>query len=187
MPNPDSKSRSAQAPAIRVVQVNISRGGIPKLPIPQANVTLEGIEGDRHAHPKIHGGPKKALLLIDTASLRELRQAGYEIGPGTLGENITTEGMDRTRVRIGQRYRIGEAVVEITKLRQPCNTLTPLGSGIQTAVYDEQVKAGDSGSPRWGLAGFYTAVLEEGVIRPGDSIQPVTAGEDPAEVRRHQA
>ena len=47
-----------------ILQINISPGGIPKRPIPEATVTVEGILGDRWAHPEIHGGPNQAVLLI---------------------------------------------------------------------------------------------------------------------------
>jgi MOSC domain-containing protein YiiM len=73
-------------------------------------------------------------------------------------------------MRIGQRYRVGETLIEITKMREPCNTLNSLGQGIQAAVYDKQVRSGDASSPRWGLAGFYAAVIRGGAIRPRDII-----------------
>ena len=74
-------------------------------------------------------------------------------------------------MRIGQRYRIGAILVEITKVRAPCDTLTPYGPGIQKAIYDEEVKAGNPASPRWGLSGFYASILRAGTIHPGDPIQ----------------
>lgn len=153
-----------------MVQLNISRGGVPKLPIPEARVTPLGIEGDEHAFPDIHGGPRKALLVITSEGIAELVAAGFNVFPGALGENVTTRGLDRRQMRIGQRYRIGDVIIETTTLRMPCNTISKYGMGIQSAVYDEQVKSGDPSSPRWGLSGFYTAVLIPGVIRPGDAI-----------------
>jgi MOSC domain-containing protein YiiM len=157
-------------PAI-VLQVNVSPGGLPKRAIPHGIVTPLGIQGDGHAHPAIHGGPLKALLLITTEGIEELKQSGFPLFHGALGENLTTEGLDRRGVRAGQRYRIGTAVVEIVKVRQPCDTLTPYGPGIQKAIYDAEVKAGNHESPRWGLSGFYAAVVEPGAVRPGDTIQ----------------
>ena len=59
---------------------------------------------------------------------------------------------------------------EITKLRAPCATLSVYRPGIQHAVYDQQVKAGDPASPRWGLGGFYARVIHPGVIRAQDII-----------------
>jgi len=152
-----------------ILQVNVYRGGIPKRPIAEATVTPEGILGDSWAHPRIHGGPEKAVLIVTSEGIEELIAQGYPLFPGALGENLTTRGLDRRQMRVGQRYRAGEALVEITKLRSPCATLSVYGD-IQQAVYDAQVKAGDATSPRWGLGGFYTRVLKSGVLRPHDII-----------------
>ena len=154
-----------------IVQINISTGGLPKLPIAEAEVTPEGIRGDSWAHPQIHGGPNQALLLITREGIGQLIAQGYPIFPGALGENLTTEGLDRRQMRIGQRYRIGEVVLELTKMRAPCGSLDVYGSSIKQAVYDARVRAGDASSPRWGLGGFYASVLQSGVIRPKDIIE----------------
>ena len=153
-----------------ILQINISPGGVPKRAIAEATVTGAGIVGDAWAHPDIHGGPRQALLLIGAESIEELTALGFPLFFGALGENLTTRGLDRRQMRFGQRYRIGEVFIELTKMRGPCSTLDVYGPGIQRAVYDAQVKAGDASSPRWGLAGFYAAVLHGGVIRQGDRI-----------------
>jgi MOSC domain-containing protein YiiM len=156
-----------------ILQVSISPGGIPKRPIAEAEVTPQGIRGDSWAHPQIHGGPNQALLLITSEGIGQLLALGYPVFPGALGENLTTLGLDRGQVRIGQRYRAGEVMLEITKMRQPCSTLDVYGSSIKRAIYDAQVKASDASSPRWGLAGFYARVLRSGFIRPKDIIELV--------------
>jgi MOSC domain-containing protein YiiM len=76
-------------------------------------------------------------------------------------------------MRIGQRYRIAEVLLEITKMRSPCSTLDVYGSSIKHAVYDARVNARDASSPRWGLAGFYARVVRGGFIRPKDIIELV--------------
>lgn len=156
-----------------ILQINVSPGGIPKRPIVEATVTAEGIRGDSWAHPNIHGGPNKALLLITSEGVDELVAQGFALFPGALGENLTTTGLDRRQMHPGQRYRAGEVFLELTKLRTPCETLDVYGPLIKTAVYDAQVKAGDVSSPRWGLGGFYARVLRAGVIRPHDIISLV--------------
>jgi len=156
-----------------IVQINISPGGIPKRPIPEAEVTPEGIRGDSWAHPQIHGGPNQAVLLITSEGIDELIAQGYPLHAGALGENFTVAGLDRRQMRIGQRYRVGEVLIELTKMRAPCATLSVYGPSIGQAVYDRQVKAGDASSPRWGLGGFYARVLRGGVVRPRDIIQLV--------------
>jgi len=156
-----------------IVQINVSPGGIPKRPTAEAEVTPEGIRGDSWAHPQIHGGPRQALLLITSEGIEELIGQGYPLYAGALGENLTVAGLDRREMRIGQRYRAGEVLIELTKIRSPCATLDVFGPAIKQAVYDAQVNAGDVSSPRWGLSGFYARVLRAGVVRPRDIIQLV--------------
>jgi MOSC domain-containing protein YiiM len=131
------------------------------------------LEGDKCAHPKFHGGPNQAVLIVAGEVLDELRALGYPVHPGALGENLTTRGLDRRRFRAGQRFRIGQAIVELTKVRVPCATLDTYNSDgrrIQDAIYDRQVKAGDPQSPRWGMSGFYARVERTGVVRTNDII-----------------
>jgi MOSC domain-containing protein YiiM len=153
-----------------VLQINVSRGGVPKRPIPEGDVTALGIAGDVQAHPECHGGPQQALLLITSEGIEDLTALGFPLYPGALGENLTTRGLDRRGLRIGQRYRIGAIIIELTKLREPCAALNVYGPGIQKAVYDAEVNACDPHSPRWGLSGFYASVVQPGAIRPGDPI-----------------
>jgi MOSC domain-containing protein YiiM len=153
-----------------VLQVSISRGGVPKRAIPEGQIEPLGIVGDDHVHPEIHGGPRQAVLLISSEAISELTALGFPLYPGALGENITTVGLDRTQWRIGQRWRVGQAIVEFTKVRGPCSQLDVYGMGIQKAMYDAQVKAGDPSSARWALSGFYASIVQPGIVRPGDPI-----------------
>lgn len=153
-----------------VLQINVSPGGIPKRPIAEATVTARGIEGDSWAHPRFHGGPKQALLLISMEDLEALRQMGYAVSPGALGENLTIQGIDMRQVRFGDKYRAGTVLLEITKLRVPCRTLDSLKPGIQKQLYDTT-----PGSILWGRGGFYAKVVEPGIVRPGDSLTLVSA------------
>ncbi|HYP05612.1 MAG TPA: MOSC domain-containing protein [Bryobacteraceae bacterium] len=152
-----------------VLQINVSQGGIPKRAIAEGRVTRHGIEGDSWAHPRFHGGPKQALLLISAEDLDALKLLGYPVYPGALGENLTVAGIDFRQVRFGDRFHVGEATIEITKLRQPCRTLNTLGSGIQKQLYDTT-----PGAPLWARGGFYAKVVTEGLIRPGAIIAKAT-------------
>ena len=142
---------------------------MPKTPVALAEVTSSGIAGDSWRYP-FHGGPQKAILLITAEGIEELAQQGFAVFPGALGENITTGGLDRRSFRLGQRYRLGEAVMELVQVRFPCDTLSVYGRGIQAAVFDACVQAGDGASPLWGLSGFYASVRQTGKIRVGDPI-----------------
>lgn len=151
--------------------MSVSQGGVPKRAIPEGTLTLMGLDGDRHAHPDIHGGPRQAVLLITAEGIEELVAHGFPIAYGSLGENLTTLGIGRREWRVGQRWRVGaEVVIEITKRRAPCQTLNVYGPGIQAAVFDKLAGAGDPSSPKWGLSGFYASVIQPGVVRPGDEI-----------------
>ena len=155
-----------------IAQLNISNGGVPKLPIPQANVHPLGLEGDRQAHPQFHGGPKQALLLISAEVIDQLKEEGFPLFYGALGENITTRRLDHNAFRVGQQFRIGPEVwIEITKMRAPCNQLDVYGAGrIQRAIYDKYVKAGNPEAPHWGMSGVYASIVKTGSIRVGDAI-----------------
>ena len=157
-----------------VLQVNVSQGGIPKREIPAGALTAAGITGDAWRY-RFHGGPKQAVLLITLEGIQELVARGFPLYPGALGENLTTQGLDRRALRFGQRLRVGGATIELTKMRQPCATLDVYGPGIQTAMYDARVVKGDHTSPLWGLSGFYASVVEPGTVRPGDPVS-VAAG-----------
>jgi MOSC domain-containing protein YiiM len=152
-----------------VVQVSVSAGGVPKLAIRAAQLTDTGIVGDTWRHP-FHGGPRQAILMMTAEGIDELVARGFPVFPGALGENITTRGLDRRALRIGQRLRVGEADIALTRVRLPCATLDAYGRGIQAAIYDARVQAGDSTSDRWGASGFYASVIRGGAVRPGDTI-----------------
>ena len=154
----------------RIIQINASPGGVPKHPMPEAEITPLGLAGDGHAHPAIHGGPRKAVLLIAAEVVDGLAARGFPVFYGALGENLTTRGFDIRSLRIGDQIRAGDALLEITQPRGPCATLDVYGPGIQQQIYDKQVKALDPTSPRWGMSGFYLTVLIPGRVRTDDII-----------------
>jgi MOSC domain-containing protein YiiM len=152
-----------------VVQVNVSRGGIPKRAILSGELTAAGIAGDAWRYP-FHGGTRKAILLVTIGGIDDLSSRGFPLFPGALGENLTTRGLDRHALRLGQRLLVGGAAIELTTIRTPCATLDVYGTGIQAAMYDARVQNGDPESPLWGLSGFYASVVQPGGVRPGDAI-----------------
>jgi MOSC domain-containing protein YiiM len=97
----------------RTIQINISRGGVPKRPIPEGVITPLGLEGDSWAHPETHGGARQAVLLIAAETVDELVARGYPLYHGALGENLTTRGLDRRQLRIGQTLRAGRYVASL--------------------------------------------------------------------------
>jgi len=157
-----------------VVHLGVSQGGVPKLAIPSAELTELGIVGDAWRYP-FHGGRRRAILLVTIEAIDELVSHGFRLFPGAMGENLTTRGLERRELRLGQRLQVGAAQIELTQIRTPCATLDVYGPGIQAAMYDAQVQAGDSNSPRWGLSGFYASVVQPGTVWAGDAIAPAVS------------
>jgi MOSC domain-containing protein YiiM len=156
-----------------IVQVNISLGGLPKRAVPEALITPLGIHGDVHAHPQIHGGERKAVLLIAAEVIEDLTARGYPLFFGALGENLTTRGLTIRDIRIGDQIRAGGAMLEITQPRGPCTQLDVYGESLKYDIFDQGVKQRDPRSPRWGMSGFYASVISPGPVGPGDIIAVV--------------
>jgi MOSC domain-containing protein YiiM len=152
-----------------IVQVSIGEGGVPNHAIGEGHLGFNGIVGDAWRYP-FHGGPKRAILLITAEGIDALVAQGFPVYYGALGENLTTRGLDRHLLRLGQKLRASGAVIQLTQVRLPCDTLSVYGTGIQAASYDARAQAGDPSSPVWGMSGFYASVVETGMLRPGDSI-----------------
>lgn len=152
-----------------IVQVSISPGGVPNHAIGEGEVRTSGIVGDSWRYP-FHGGPKRAILLITSEGVDKLTAQGFPVYYGALGENLTTRGLERGLLRIGQRFRAGQAIIELTQMRYPCDTLSVYGSEIQAAMYDARARAGDASTPVWGMSGFYASVVKPGIVRPWDTI-----------------
>jgi MOSC domain-containing protein YiiM len=114
------------------------------------------------------------VLLIAAETYDRLQARGFPVFYGAFGENFTTRGIDPAGMRAGQRYRVGNVLIELTKVRTPCATLDvfrhPDGRPVQKEIYDAAVKAGDPSSPRWALSGFYASVLQPGLLFPGSPI-----------------
>jgi len=158
-----------------IVQVNISPGGLPKRPIEEGWITPLGIEGDLHAHPHIHGGPLKAILIIASEVVDSLIARGYPLFYGAMGENLTTRGIEIRDLRLGDQLRAGGAILEITQPRGPCSALDVYGESLKAEVHDQKVKQRDHTSPRWGMSGLYASVVTPGPIRAGDAVSLFSA------------
>ena len=158
-----------------IIQVSVSPGGLPKRAISEGMITPLGLEADAHAHPNIHGGPRKAVLLIAAEVIDDLAERGFPIFYGALGENLTTRGIEVRDLRIGDQIRAGGATLEITQPRGPCTALDIYGDDLKYELYDKRVKALDPTSPRCGMSGFYASVVTPGPVGPGDPIAVVAS------------
>jgi MOSC domain-containing protein YiiM len=158
-----------------IIQVSVSRGGVPKRAVPGAMITSLGLEGDSWAHPNIHGGPQQRVLIIAAEVVDELASRGFPVFYGALGENLTVRGLTPGSMRGGQTWRAGDALLELTRVRKPCATLDVYrhadNRGIQEEIYDGRVKQGDAASPLWAHSGFYASVQRPGLVSPGAAFE----------------
>lgn len=130
-------------------------------------LTATGLIGDHQANREVHGGPDKALCVYPSEHFPYwAQQLEAEIGPGAFGENLTTQGLLEDDVCIGDSYRVGQALLQVSQPRQPCLTLAD--------------KHGQPLLPKWvnqrAYTGFYFRVLQIGPIQTGD---PLTLIERP--------
>ena len=146
-----------------VFQLNVSRGGVPKLPVPCATVTTDGLIGDEHNDKKNHGGPERALCLYSLENFLRLQAEGHPAYPGSIGENVTTAGIDFAALRPGDRLRLGdEVLIEITKYTTPCFKIKAAFQGGEFTRISHKTHPGESR--------VYARVLQGGELRPGAPI-----------------
>src|SRR5437016_13900214 len=108
-----------------VHQVNVSDGGVPKLPVPEARITVHGVTGDRQQSVQYHGGVDRAVCLYSLEVIEALRAEGHAVAPGSCGENLTLAGLDWVRLKPGDRLRIGPDVrLAVTSYTHPCKHQT---------------------------------------------------------------
>jgi MOSC domain-containing protein YiiM len=158
----------------------VSRSGTHTMSKPNnGRITLLaglGVEGDAHLgacvkhRSRVARDPSQPNLrqvhLIHAELHDELRETGFEVTPGQMGENITTRGVDLLGLPVGAKLRLGaDAVVEITGLRNPCAQLDGLQPGLMAATLER-----DAQGNLVRKAGIMGIVLAGGEVRPGDRI-----------------
>src|SRR5881227_2665648 len=138
--------------------------GIFKEPV-QGPVMMRrlNLDGDQQADLTVHGGVNKAVYLYPSEHYSYWREElpGMDLPWGMFGENLTTEGLGEARVYIGDRFEIGDAEVVVTQPRMPCYKL-----GIKFG--NPEIIKRFLASRR---AGFYFAVVREGMVVTSDAIK----------------
>jgi MOSC domain-containing protein YiiM len=135
--------------------------GIRKGPVERCRIGTLGLVGDVVADVENHGGPDQAIYVYSSEDYAWwVDELGAVPEPGTFGENLTLSSFGPEAVRIGDRYRVGEALLEVTAPRIPCATF-----------------ATRMGEPNWvqrfaaaRRPGLYVRVLEPGEVAVGDGV-----------------
>jgi MOSC domain-containing protein YiiM len=145
------------------------RSAIFKTPVDgKVMLRLRGLDGDVQTDVEVHGGFERAVLVYswDNYSIWRQELGRDDLAFGEFGENFTVEGMVDGDVHIGDLYKVGGAVVEITHGRIPCDKLG--------------IRFSDPGFPKTFLkslrTGFFLRVLEEGIVGAGDSFRRLAVG-----------
>lgn len=129
-------------------------------------VTFDGLKGDEQADLKNHGGPDKAVLFYcaDHFAQWSIDLGGQLVEPGGFGENFSVSGVGEQQVCIGDQWKLGEAVVEITQPRQPC---WKLGRRWEFPTLPKMVIQS-------GRTGWYARVVQEGTVAAGCLLQLIS-------------
>ena len=150
-------------------QINVKREtpgerGLPKHPVDRAVVRPTGLVGDfnKWRHEEAHDDPVMAVLLMPLETIQELNDEGWPIRPGDVGENFTTSEIPYNSFAPGKRFKIGKAVVKITKACDPCSNLLLL-------PYVGKDK--DIVKTMYHRRGWYASVEQEGEVSKGDAIE----------------
>jgi MOSC domain-containing protein YiiM/ribosomal protein S18 acetylase RimI-like enzyme len=171
---------TAEPPAGRVLHVNLSPGGVPKLPVAEARVGRDGLDGDAHDHDAVHGGPHRAVCLFASEAIERVRADGHAgVGPGSVGENLTTQGIELALLAVGTRLAIGdEVVLEISGPANPCDVIKGAFAAGKSGRISILLHPSDSR--------MYARAEREGVVRPGDPIRVLPARAATAAAVHHQ-
>ena len=173
--------------AMKLVSVNV---GLPRTVMQNGDPVSTGIfkapvagrvmlrtlnlDGDRQADLSVHGGPTKAVYAYPSEHYEYWKRElpGMTLPWGMFGENFTTSGLFESDLNIGDKFRVGSAVVRVTEPRMPCYKL-----GIKFGRPDIVKRFLASGR-----TGFYFAVIQEGEIGAGDEIEPIEKNQDDVKV-----
>ena len=147
----------------RIVGLQRSAGGVPKLPVDDAYVTPLGMLGDDQRDKQHHGGPDRALCLYSMERIEGLNREDHPIYPGSAGENVTIRGIDWATVVPGKRYRLGDELeIEVTAYTTPCIKIKDSFLEYDFSRILQKLHPGDSR--------VYARVMREGRIRIGDLV-----------------
>lgn len=148
----------------------IGRSSIEKHPVPgPVEVTRLGLDGDQVSDTRHHGGVDQALYAFAREDLDQwAARLGTTLRDGQFGENLTTSGYDVNEAEVGERWRVGSALVEVASVRTPCRDFKGwMGEcGLDDTGWVKRFAAESRPGP-------YLRVLEEGEVSSGDAAEVV--------------
>lgn len=148
----------------RLHQINVSNGGVPKLPVEEALIDASGVVGDVQADREHHGSPDQALCLYSLEVIEQLQAEGHPISAGSAGENLTISGLDWPAIGPGQLLRIGpEVEIEVTWHTTPCK------KNAEWFLEGDFTRMSQRLHP--GSSRLYARVLRGGGVRSGDEVE----------------
>jgi MOSC domain-containing protein YiiM len=145
----------------QVAQLNMSGGGVPKLPVDSFMIGPRGPVGDKQRTRLHHGRPWQAVCLWAAEVVDAFAAEGHPIAYGSAGENITTVGIPWGQVQAGVHIRVGEALLEASLWALPCSK-----NAQWFIARDYSLMHHDRGP----VSRMYASVLEPGLVRLGDDI-----------------
>ncbi|MDC3298195.1 MOSC domain-containing protein [Candidatus Poseidoniaceae archaeon] len=137
----------------QLLGIFISNGGVPKDSVISAEISLDGLVGDNQNDKKHHGGPLKAVCILENELLVKLKSEGHPIQPGTTGENLLVEGFN---LDIGSIFQIDEVQLEVVSAATPCKTIS---ESFKDGYFNRISHKKYPGETRW-----YCKVLKPGQI-----------------------
>ncbi len=139
---------------------------IQKQAVQQLHVNIDGTYEDEQGNKKLHGGPEKVLHQYSHKGYQALTEAFPEkaFTVGTIGENMIVAGMDDNNVHVGDVYKMGNVVLQVSAPRAPCNKIS----------HRYEIKNLDRFVGLNGITGWYYRVLETGVLHVGDAVALVS-------------
>jgi MOSC domain-containing protein YiiM len=147
----------------RLESINVSGGGVPKLPVDGATITTAGVDGDRHHDHLHHGGPERAVSIYAVEVIAALAAEGHPIRPGTAGENLTVSGLRWSEVVPGAELTVGPVRLLVTSYTTPCHKIAASFSDGEFARISQKLHPGSSR--------VYARVLAGGEVRVGDEVR----------------
>ena len=143
--------------------INVSSGGVPKLPRASCYVWAHGLEGDGHDDLRHHGGPDRAVCLYSADLIESLLAEGHPVAVGSTGENLTLAGVDWSVMTPGVELLVGAVLLQLTQPADPCRTIR---GSFRAHRFD---RISELTHPGWSR--MYARVLEEGRVSVGDAVE----------------